>query len=137
MSKLTVDDNLTKFLIFAATDKEREMIFTIHRDGSIEKGPGFTTDDAASQIFYDALETTGVRLSKLFIGDLEAENAALKKENAALKKDAVIAEKYGLSQAAEICRDAAMVHPIEGYELGYNDACRDNYNAILKVKDKP
>ena len=86
MSKLTVDDNLTKFLIFAATDKEREMIFTIHRDGSIEKGPGFTTDDAASQIFYDALETTGVRLSKLFIGDLEAENAALKKENAALKK---------------------------------------------------
>ena len=65
------------------------------------------------------------------------ENAKLKAENAALKKEAVIAEKYGLSQAAEICRDAALVHPINGYERGYNDACRDNYNAILKVKDKP
>jgi hypothetical protein len=51
-------------------------------------------------------------------------------------KQVVIAEKYGLSQAAEICRDAALVHPINGYERGYNAACRDNYNAILKVKDK-
>jgi len=58
-------------------------------------------------------------------------------ENAALKKEAVIAEKYGLSQAAEICRDAAWVHAINGYDRGYNHACRDNYNAILKLKDKP
>ena len=58
-------------------------------------------------------------------------------EMAEFKKQIVISEKYGLSQAAEICRDAALVHPINGYERGYNDACRDNYNAILKVKDKP
>ena len=54
-----------------------------------------------------------------------------------LKKEAVISEKYGLSQAAEICRDAALVHPLNGYDRGYNHACRDNYNAILKLKDKP
>ena len=71
------------------------------------------------------------------LGQARLRIEALEAENAALKAEAVIAEKYGLSQAAEICRDAARVHPIEGYELGYNDACRDNYNAILKVKDKP
>jgi len=76
--------------------------------------------------------TTDVRLS-----ELELENAKLKAENAALKKEAVIAEKYGLSQAAEICRDAAVSFPISAYGRGFNDACRDNYNAILKVKDKP
>ena len=52
-------------------------------------------------------------------------------------KQVVIAEKYGLSQAAEICRDAAVSFPISAYGRGFNDACRDNYNAILKVKDKP
>jgi len=68
---------------------------------------------------------------------LKDENAALKKENAALKKEAVIAEKYGLSQAAEICRDAALSFPISAYWRGFDAACRDNYNAILEVKDKP
>ena len=88
----------------------------------------------------DALDkATKGEYSKLML-DLAAGRAgqlADRFENAALKKEAVIAEKYGLSQAAEICRDTALVHPINGYERGYNDACRDNYNAILKVKDKP
>ena len=86
-----------------------------------------------AKIYYDVLREDSV----LQITALKAEIAALKAENAALKAEAVIAEKYGLSQAAEICRDAAVSFPINGYERGYNDACRDNYNAILKVKDKP
>ena len=76
-------------------------------------------------------ENTGDELYRAF----QAQAAEI--TNAELKAEVAKAEKYGLSQAAEICRDAALVHPINGYERGYNHACRDNYNAILKLKDKP
>jgi len=57
--------------------KDSTMIFKVHRDGSIEKGPAYTTDSAAANKFYEALESAGMGLM--------AENAALKKEIAELK----------------------------------------------------
>ena len=107
------------------------------KKGSIELAR-WLCEDIAGELEGEAYGSVDVaEILSAEVERLRERMTELEHQNAALKKEAVIAEKYGLSQAAEICRDAALVHPINGYERVYNAACRDNYNAILKVKDKP
>ena len=69
---MPIDDTIMTFhedavvsdsFIFSATDKDSTMIFTIRRDGSIEKGPGYTTDSDAALKFYEALQFVGMKIN--------------------------------------------------------------------------
>ena len=107
------------------------------KKGSIELAR-WLCEDIAGELEGEAYGSVDVaEILSAEVERLRERMTELEHQNAALKKEAVIAEKYGLSQAAEICRDAAVSFPISAYGRGFNAACRDNYNAILKVKDKP
>lgn len=49
--------------LFTITDSETGlMVVAIHRDGRVERGPGFTTTEAASQEFWLQLQRIGITL---------------------------------------------------------------------------
>lgn len=57
MSNCTVGDHEpTALTIFASEGVAAAVVVRINRDGSIERGPGFTTDDEASLAFWRAVE---------------------------------------------------------------------------------
>lgn len=54
------DDTIISFvkplpLVISFVTAEHGMLFTIHADGRIERGPAFTTEDAASLAFWELI----------------------------------------------------------------------------------